>query len=204
LLPRLLTSYFINPAGFSYIYFVDDTLFEEPIRSHEEKITDLIQDDFFPVAVYNRDILLDKIGEWVPIAGVNIHDAVRLIKIHNTVLSRYTDIESHIWVRPHFNGYRNAWKKAGLKIPASGSRQLDHLHAKNWAHKQGYGYVLLLDVSSGPNMSAGTREKIQILNAEKKFSINNPVFYANEIHWAKLWDLNQLKPGELTKETMGK
>ena len=183
---------------------MEDDLFEIPNRTHEEKLKALIVDDHFPVAVLNLDILSAEIGQWTTIPGISPADAIRISKITNPVLAKYTDENSHIWVNPSYKSYKNAWKKAGFKVPINKSRQLDHLHAKNQALRQGYGYVLLLDVSSGPNMSAGSHEKRNALQAMPGYALSNPIHYATEIHWAKLWDLNQLKAGELTKETFGK
>ena len=53
-------------------------------------------------------------------------------------------------------------------------------------------------------MSAGAMEKAQVAIASPNHALLDPVFYATEVHWAKLWDLNQLKEGELTKETLGR
>ena len=182
----------------------DEDLFQDELsRSHEEKLACMMLSDDFPVAVLDLPHLEEVIGQWIPIPGFKITEAVQLTDIHHPVFSRYMGVDSHIWVSPSLRNYRKAWKMAGFKMPVRGSRQLDHLHAKEWAIKQGYAYVVLMDVSSGPNMSAGHIERRLAKAATEDYAFKYPVFYAKEVHWAKLWDLNQLKPGELTKETVG-
>lgn len=172
-------------------------------RSHEEKIRALILDHDLPVAVDCLQTLERHIGEWKPIDGFTPHQAVRLHRIHNAVFGAYFDVTSHIWVAPQLRKYRQAWIAAGMKpLPRKG-RQLDHLHARKWASIQGYGYVVLVDVSSGPNMSAGSMERQAALTALPGVASHQPVMYANEIHWAKMWDLNQVRPGQLTNESLG-
>ncbi len=175
----------------------------EASRTHAEKLQALVVDPCFPVAVRSLAILKSVIGDWDPIPGVEPRDAVKLSEIRHPVLTNFTDTTSHLWVRPGFPGYRAAWKAAGLKVPDGAYRHLDHVHAEELAGKQGYGYVLLLDVSCGPNMSAGSTERKLSTGATASTARKQPVFHATEVHWAKLWDLNQLRPGQLTKETMG-
>lgn len=106
-------------------------------------------------------------------------------------------------MNPDFSGYRDAWEQAGLRLPDGRCRHLDHLHARSVAIRQGCRYVLLTDVSGrGPNVSAGTVEKRL---AGRKSGRRTPpaVIFASEVHWAKLWDLNQLRPGKLTRESPG-
>lgn len=173
-------------------------------RTHDEKLKALVLAPDFPVAVRDLATLEQHIGEWAEIPGFSPHEAVRLTSISNPVFSDYMDCYSHIWVSPTLRRYRSAWRAAGFKVPIRGSRQLDHLHAKHVALRQGYGYVVLVDVSSGPNMSAGHAERRFARSVEPESAVDHPVFYAQEIHWAKMWDLNQLKPDELTKETLGR
>ena len=86
------------------------------------------------------------------------------------------------------------------------------MSTKKWAAEQGYGYVLLFPVSSGPNRSAGSIEKKKYKKAKRynfgrkdkaHFAKQNPVYYATRIHWAKLRDFDQVKSGQPLRESRG-
>lgn len=195
------------------------------MRSDEGILEALVPTNELPVAVLNLETLVNYVGSWEPIKGVSISNAVRLKTITNHVFDDYFDVDNHIWVNPSYYDYRKAWVNAGLKKPMNpkeqidfrlanelGSvpsenflcvRQLDHIHSKGWATKEGYGYVLLMDVSSGPNMGAGSIEKNMIKECQVGYAKERSVRHANEIHWAKLWDLNQFKRGQPMRETPG-
>lgn len=155
-------------------------------RSYEEKRDALVVKDCLPVAV--KDLYtLNTLGKVTPIPGVCLGNAVLLDPITHPVLKDF--IPQHIWVNPKYRGYKGAWRRAGFKAPSKDVTDLDHLHSRAWAQSAGYGYVILVPISSGPNRSAGTLEKKEAEVTLLNYSNSKPIFYGNHIHWAKLWQL---------------
>lgn len=157
-------------------------------RTHKEKRKNLVLTKKLPVAVLDLQTLA-KLGTITQIPGVNRKNAVRLTGITNKALKNLIPEEYHIWINPKYFAYRSAWKKAGLKAIPRGQADLDHLHSKEWAKRQGYGYVILTPIGPGPNRSAGTLEKKAARQASPDISHKKPIFYGNHIHWAKMWNL---------------
>ena len=153
-------------------------------RTYEEKRSALVMAADLPVAVRDRQTLA-RLGNVMPIPGVSVDNAVRLRTVTHLTLKNW--LPEHIWVNPDYSSYRNAWANAGLYVSPNG--HLDHLHSKKWAKRAGYGYVVLIPVRLGVNMSAGTLEKKEADVASTNLSNLKPIYYGNYIHWAKLWKL---------------
>jgi hypothetical protein len=160
--------------------------------TYTEKFNTLSLDKKLPVAVLNLEILASRIGQYQIIGSIPRHQAVRLTRIADPVLAGYFDVDSHIWVSPHYNDYAKAWHEAGFK--KTPNSHLDHLHSKAVAKAQGYhrdGYVLLYSCSAGANTSAGHEEKARAENANALFALKNSICYADELHWRKMWGLKK-------------
>lgn len=186
------------------------------MSSDEEKLGAFVLHRYLPVAVLDLATLA-KLGDWELInKDVFKEKAVRLTNVKHQILARY--IGNHIWVSPKLDRKqcREAWVNAGFEKPMNPKEQidfrlenglgpvpeenhicvhhLDHVHAKEWGVAQGYGYVLLMNVHSGANLSAGSIEGKMKRRAEKYgsgYAKEHPVFYAEEIHWRKLQDVGQ-------------
>jgi len=169
-------------------------------RTYNEKIKALIITHKLPVAVKG----LEELRQFGDCKRLDIEGkAYVLNNIRNPEISTY--MGDHIWVDPNLSKYKYevAWSKAGFS-KMTGFHDLDHLHSKARAIKQGYGFVLMHSLPIGPNRSAGHIESELANNEVVGYANLYRIYYANEVHWAKLWSLNQIKDGQLTKETTGK
>jgi len=152
----------------------------------------LVVDDKLPVAVLDLQTL-ESLGDWEEILGVSKEVAVALSRFKDPVLEKNMSTKGHIWVNPEHKGYKDLWKSPPFE--SLNGKHLDHVHAKQCASIQGYGYVMLLPCAPSSNMSAGAKEKVFKKTAVKGHAIKNAIQYAEEVHWAKIWGILQLKIG---------
>ena len=143
-----------------------------------------------PVAVKDFYTLVTEIGtpEKISIKGETL--GYRLKDIRNEAFRYHFGIDDHIWVKPSESRYRKAWERSGCKSPA-GDFHLDHLHSKARAIKENYEYVVLYPCLGGPNSSAGRKEGQLTASANFDTSLKQPLYYAEDIHFCKMWGCYQ-------------
>ncbi len=143
-----------------------------------------------PVAVKDLQTLISEIGipEKIPFGDGEV--AYRLKSIKHKAFKKHFGLDDHIWIKPSEKRYKDAWNKAGCKSPG-GAFHLDHLHSKARAIKENYKYVVLYPCPGGPNSSAGHKEKLLAASANIDTATKQPIYFAEEIHFCKMWGCYQ-------------
>jgi hypothetical protein len=109
-------------------------------------LTMSVSEPWIPVAASDLAALRRDVGPVTPLPGT---------KNNNALLVEPGDQRRQLWVRPEYQGYRDAWKRVFIYIPPD--MQVDHIYNRGAALAVGYQYVRLFLCPSAVNMQHGSK-----------------------------------------------